>query len=77
MRILTSCLTVLALQLLVGVASAKDTGLTVELKLESDEVTAGDVLRAGAVVTNHTRKDQFVLVEGFLSTVAGPRRERA
>lgn len=74
MRILTACLTVLVLLLLVGAAQAKDPTLTVELKLESDEVDAGDVLRAGAIVTNHSRKDRFVLVEGFLAFPAEPIR---
>jgi len=55
-------------------AEAKDTGVSVELKLEADEVNAGETLRAGAVVTNHTRKDQLILVEGFLSPVAEPIR---
>ena len=45
MRILKPCLTVLALLLLVGAVEAKDPTLSVDLKLESDEVDAGDVLR--------------------------------
>lgn len=53
---------------------AKDTGIKVELKLESDEVNAGETLLAGAIVTNDTKDDQLILVEGFLSPVAEPIR---
>jgi len=53
---------------------AKDTGIKVELRLESGEVNAGETLVAGAIVTNETNVDQLVLVEGFLSPVAEPIR---
>jgi hypothetical protein len=55
-------------------ATAKDVGLTVKVVLESGQVQAGETLAAAAVVTNNTRSDQIVLVEGFLSPVAEPIR---
>jgi len=64
----------LALTVAGPVAGAKDVGVEIELKLESGEVGAGETLRAGAIVTNPTRSDQIVLVEGFLSPVAEPIR---
>ena len=53
-------------------AEARGPGVTVEVVLEADEVNAGEVLKVGAIVTNNSDRDQFVIVEGFLSPLEEP-----
>jgi hypothetical protein len=64
-----------ALALILFLASpvlAREAGVTIEVVLESGEVDAGTTFKAGAVVRNTSDRDQFVIVEGFLSPPAEP-----
>ncbi|MHC4472216.1 MAG: hypothetical protein ACYS99_14795 [Planctomycetota bacterium] len=67
-------LALIAILLCADAAQARDAGVRVEVVLESDEVNAGDTLRAAAVVKNVGKEDQFVIVTGFLAPVREPIR---
>jgi hypothetical protein len=73
MKAILPAVAVLAvLAFLTPVAIAGDAGVKIRIVTEYDEVTAGDSLRAAAVVSNPTNVGHFVIVKAFLSPVAEP-----
>ncbi len=71
-RILFNISVLSVLALLAPAAVAGSPGVTIKVIPEFDEVTAGDTLRAAAIIRNTTDTGRFVIVKGALAPIAQP-----